>query len=145
MNINPLYYEAAVCFGIRFALFVVGWGLFEFTRGTKSKAWLEEYGQSDDPMKILFSSVYSYHDPTGVFVAEPFLELPPKKVVSLAYPCTTRFNVTMNAKDMHMACCIKAYPCSSHVSLGELVINPHHTSIHYRRGDDPALNSLKPE
>ena len=46
---------------------------------TRSKAWLEEYNQSDDPVKILFSSVHSHHDSSGAFVAEPFLELPSKK------------------------------------------------------------------
>ncbi len=47
---------------------------------TRSKAWLEEYLVSEDPIKIFLAAVYNYHDPSGEFVAEPFHELPSQKV-----------------------------------------------------------------
>ena len=47
---------------------------------TRSKAWLEEYVQSNDPVKIFLAAVYDYHDSSGEFVAEVFHELPSAKV-----------------------------------------------------------------
>lgn len=47
---------------------------------TRSRAWVEEYVSSGDPVKLLFATVYDYHDPSGEFVAEPFHELPSSKV-----------------------------------------------------------------
>jgi protein polybromo-1 len=46
---------------------------------TRSKAWLDEYASSDDPVKIYFGDVYSYHDNAGEYIAQPFIDLPSKK------------------------------------------------------------------
>ena len=50
-------------------------------KATRSKAWVESYGSSNDPIKILLAAVYSYHDNTGEYVAQPFIDLPSKKVI----------------------------------------------------------------
>ena len=47
---------------------------------TRSKAWLEEYAASEDPIKMFLAAVYDHHDPMGELVAEPFHELPSPKV-----------------------------------------------------------------
>lgn len=47
---------------------------------TRSKAWLDEYASSNDPIKIFFADVYSYHDNTGEYIAQPFIDLPSRKV-----------------------------------------------------------------
>ena len=47
---------------------------------TRSKAWLQEYVSSENPIKIFLATVYDYHDPNGEYVAEPFQELPSAKV-----------------------------------------------------------------
>ena len=49
-------------------------------KSTRSKAWLDEYLTSDDPIKLYLASVYTYHDSSGEYVAQPFLELPSRKV-----------------------------------------------------------------
>ena len=46
---------------------------------TRSRAWIEEYASSDDPVKIFMASVYDYHDATGSYVAEVFHELPSRQ------------------------------------------------------------------
>ena len=47
---------------------------------TRSKAWLAEYAQSVDPVKIYLAAVYDYHSMSGEFVSEVFHELPSAKV-----------------------------------------------------------------
>ena len=47
---------------------------------TRSKAWLDQYSESADPIKVFFASVYTYHDGNGEHVSQPFLELPSRKV-----------------------------------------------------------------
>ena len=47
---------------------------------TRSKAWLAEYTQSVDPVKIYLAAVYDYHTVSGEFVSEVFHELPSAKV-----------------------------------------------------------------
>ena len=47
---------------------------------TRSKAWLAEYTQSVDPVKIYLAAVYDYHSVSGEFVSEVFHELPSAKV-----------------------------------------------------------------
>ena len=47
---------------------------------TRSKAWLAEYTQSVDPVKIYLAAVYDYHSASGEFVSEVFHELPSAKV-----------------------------------------------------------------
>ena len=47
---------------------------------TRSKAWLAEYAQSTDPVKIYLAAVYHYHSASGEFVSEVFHELPSPKV-----------------------------------------------------------------
>jgi hypothetical protein len=46
---------------------------------TRSRAWVEEYASSDDPVKIFMASIYDYHDGTGSYVAEVFHELPSRQ------------------------------------------------------------------
>ena len=46
---------------------------------TRSRAWVEEYANSDDPVKIFMSSVYDFHDASGMYVAEIFHELPSRQ------------------------------------------------------------------
>ena len=46
---------------------------------TRSRAWVEEYASSDDPVKIFVASVYDYHDGAGSYVAEVFHELPSRQ------------------------------------------------------------------
>lgn len=46
---------------------------------TRSRAWVEEYANSDDPVKIFMASVYDYHDVSGSYVAEVFHELPSRQ------------------------------------------------------------------
>ena len=50
------------------------------TKVTRSKAWLQEYLASDDPLKMYLAAVYDHTDPAGVCVAEIFYELPSSKV-----------------------------------------------------------------
>ena len=47
---------------------------------TRSKAWLAEYAQSVDPVKIYLAAVYDHHSVSGEFVSEVFHELPSAKV-----------------------------------------------------------------
>ena len=47
---------------------------------TRSKAWLEGYRASDDPIRIFYADVYSYHDAGGEYIAQPFIEMPSRKV-----------------------------------------------------------------
>lgn len=47
---------------------------------TRSKAWLAEYAQSADPVKIYLAAVYDYHSASGEFISEVFHELPSPKV-----------------------------------------------------------------
>ena len=49
-------------------------------KATRSKAWLDEYTTSSDPIKIFLAAVYAYHDSNGEYIAQPFLELPSRKV-----------------------------------------------------------------
>lgn len=46
---------------------------------TRSRAWVEEYANSDDPLKIFMAAVYDHHDVTGTYVAEIFHELPSRQ------------------------------------------------------------------
>ena len=46
---------------------------------TRSRAWVEEYASSDDPVKIFMASVYDHHDVSGTYVAEIFHELPSRQ------------------------------------------------------------------
>ena len=46
---------------------------------TRSRAWVQEYANSEDPVKIFMASVYDYHDPAGSYVAEIFHELPSRQ------------------------------------------------------------------
>ena len=50
------------------------------TKVTRSKAWLQEYVSSNEPLKMYLAAVYEHTDPTGVCVAEVFHELPSAKV-----------------------------------------------------------------
>ena len=48
---------------------------------TRSQAWIQEYLESGDPIKIYLASIYDYHDSsTGEYVAEPFLQLPSRSM-----------------------------------------------------------------
>lgn len=47
---------------------------------TRSKAWLQDYLTSTDPLKMFLAAVYEHTDSTGVCVAEVFHELPSAKV-----------------------------------------------------------------
>ena len=47
---------------------------------TRSKAWLQGYLSSGDPLKMFLAAVYEHTDSTGVCVAEAFHELPSAKV-----------------------------------------------------------------
>ena len=42
-----------------------------------------EYLASSDPVKVLYAEVFDCHDSNGLFVAEPFHELPSAKVCLL--------------------------------------------------------------
>ena len=55
------------------------------TKLTRSKAWLQEYLTSEDPLKMYMAAVYEHTDPTGVCVAEVFHELPSVKVQCTMY------------------------------------------------------------
>ena len=46
---------------------------------TRSRAWVEEYSNSNDPVKMFMSAVYDYHDTSGSYVAEIFHELPSRQ------------------------------------------------------------------
>ncbi|XP_019864490.1 PREDICTED: protein polybromo-1-like [Amphimedon queenslandica] len=46
---------------------------------TRSKAWLDDYLSSDDPIKIYFADIYSYHDSNGDYISQPFIDLPSAK------------------------------------------------------------------
>ena len=48
---------------------------------TRSKAWLDEYLSSDDPIKIYFADIFSYHDSNGDYISQPFIDLPSAKVM----------------------------------------------------------------
>ena len=54
-------------------------------KATRSKAWLDEYMYSGDPIKIFFADVYSYHDSNGEYIAQPFIDLPSRKVYNLLF------------------------------------------------------------
>lgn len=56
---------------------------------TRSKAWLQDYLSSADPLKMYLAAVYDHTDPFGVCVAEVFHELPSAKVVTLHTPHST--------------------------------------------------------
>ena len=44
---------------------------------TRSQAWIREYLEGEDPIKMYLAAVFDYHDTvTGDYVAEPFLLLP---------------------------------------------------------------------
>ena len=47
---------------------------------TRSKAWLQGYMSSGDPLKLFLAAVYEHTDSTGVCIAEVFHELPSAKV-----------------------------------------------------------------
>lgn len=47
---------------------------------TRSKAWLDDYKSSDSPMRIYFADVYTCHDLNGDYTAQPFIEMPSRKV-----------------------------------------------------------------
>ena len=47
---------------------------------TRSKAWLEGYLLSGDPLKMFLAAVYDYRDASGMSIAEVFHELPSVKV-----------------------------------------------------------------
>ena len=49
-------------------------------KATRSKAWLDEYATSGDPVRIFLAAVYTYHDSNGEYIAQPFLDLPSRKV-----------------------------------------------------------------
>jgi protein polybromo-1 len=46
---------------------------------TRSKAWLQGYMSSGDPLKLFLAAVYEHTDSTGVCIAEVFHELPSAK------------------------------------------------------------------
>ena len=46
---------------------------------TRSRAWVEEYASSNDPVKIFMASVYDCHDAAGTYIAEIFHELPSRQ------------------------------------------------------------------
>ena len=46
---------------------------------TRSKAWLEDYLASGDPLKMYVAAVYDHRDTAGVCLAEVFHELPSAK------------------------------------------------------------------
>ena len=48
-------------------------------KGTRSRAWIDEYLGSDDPFKIYLAQVYGHHDSSGDYVAESFHSLPSRK------------------------------------------------------------------
>ncbi len=48
-------------------------------KGTRSRAWIDEYLGSDDPFKMYLAQVYNHHDSSGDYVAELFHSLPSRK------------------------------------------------------------------
>lgn len=52
---------------------------------TRSRAWLDEYTSSGDPIKIYFADIFSYHDGNGDYVSQPFIDLPSAKVMSFYF------------------------------------------------------------
>ena len=61
---------------------------------TRSKAWLQDYLTSSDPLKMFLASVYEHTDSTGVCVAEVFHELPSAKVCQfLLFHRLNRFSI----------------------------------------------------
>ena len=58
---------------------------------TRSQAWIQEYLESDDPLKIYLATIYDYHDNnTGEYVAEPFLQLPSRTLYPEYYKIITQ-------------------------------------------------------
>ena len=61
---------------------------------TRSKAWLEEYVKSNEPVKMFLAAVYNYHDSSGEFVAEAFHSLPSAKVRVANCPIDSQCGLT---------------------------------------------------
>ena len=72
---------------------------------TRSRAWVEEYASSDDPVKIFMASVYDYHDPLGSYVAEIFHELPSRQDYPEYYRVITEpLDLNMIKKNTEVKC-----------------------------------------
>ena len=76
---------------------------------TRSRAWVEEYAESNDPVRIFMSSVYDYHDLTGVYVAEIFHELPSRQDYPEYYRVITEpLDLNMIKKNTEVIECTRA-------------------------------------
>ena len=49
------------------------------SKTTRSKAWIDEYVNSNEPQKVYVALVYNYHDSNGEFIAGVFHALPSQK------------------------------------------------------------------
>lgn len=58
---------------------------------TRSQAWIQEYLESDDPIKVYLAAVYDYHDPSSEEnVAGAFLQLPSRVLYPEYYKVITQ-------------------------------------------------------
>ena len=79
---------------------------------TRSRAWVEEWANSNNPVKLFMSAVYDHHDSSGAYVAEIFHELPSRQDYPDYYRVITEpLDLNMIKKNTEVCCTLCVCVC----------------------------------